>query len=894
MVRQRMCIPSPMRLIMNLWAAWILTMIIPLAPPSAHADPVNFYQSFAGNIDFQMTGASLRGESNAGNACLVTASRSAALTGIPAGASIRAAYLYWAGSGATADNQVVFQGATTSATRTFSEIFNYGGTDYYFFSGFADVTSQVTGNGTYVLSGLSVDTGSPYCPVQAVVSGWSLIVIYEHAAQPLRVINLYDGFRYFRASQIVLTPSNFQIPAAGCGAAGDCKWGILTWEGDVENSAPLGGYTEDLFVNATVMTSAANPVNNQFNSTIDLMGTAPNPPATYTYGIDADVYSPLPLSAGDTSATTTYQSGGDLVLLSAQVFSVRNSPVADLAIIKSHSGDFTVGQQETFALRVNNNGPNDATGTITVTDALPVGLTYVSGTGTGWTCSAAGQNVTCTHSGPLANGAALPDLGLTVAVDAAAVPSVTNTASVSGTLFDNQTTNNNNSDTANVIDLGPVSGTKLLYFYLANAPAPDTNTIQRTVNTSDTDSGNIAAGNTYTALLSPQIQAPLTLRAGNIPVSVWLRRRGGGGSRDVTVTLDYFGGSNGTLGSTTLNNILGYNAWNYTTFNINLAAPVTLNPNTTLRVTLTHEPGSSRSIRARSFRNSIRSQIALDAATVINVDSVAAYTDTPFPGGALQSSYPPNSNIRIRAAVSDPFGQDDITSAVITILDPGSTPVVSDASMTEVDPLSPGSPGATKTFEYAYTIPNGPTGTWTAHVTAHEGTEGTISHLGAGNFLVGLPAISIAKTVSAISNPIEGSSNAKAIPGAIMEYEMAVTNTGPGPADADSVVITDAIPANLRLVLNAPIAPVTFLDSGSGLTFDPQDVGNNALPNNDVALSNDGGTSFLPLGAVVQAGGIDATVPKIDYIRINPKGSFQGADSGSNPAFTLRFRVQVE
>jgi uncharacterized repeat protein (TIGR01451 family) len=899
MIRQLKRFISPPPLNAFLLMVWIVTVVWPQIPSIAYADPVAFYQSFAGNMNFQMTGASLRQNSNAGNACQVAPSRSAALTNIPVGATIRAAYLYWAGSGATADNQVVFQGVTTNATRTFSETFNSFGTAYPFFSGFADVTAQVTGNGTYALSGLTVNTGSPHCPVQAVVAGWSLIVLYEDAAEPLRVINIYDGFRFFRASQIVLTPSNFQIPPTGCGTSGDCKWGVITWEGDVENSAPLGGFTENLFVNGTAMTSPLNPINNQFNSTIDLMGIQPNPPGLFTYGLDVDIYSPLPLAAGDTSATTTYQSGGDLVLLSAEVFSVRNTPVADLSINKSHSGDFIVGQQESYTIRVNNNGPGDATGAITVTDTLPAGLTFVSGTGTGWSCSATGQDVTCTHPGPLANGTALPDINLAVDVAASAAPSVTNTAAVTGTLFDNQLGNNSSSDLTTVINLGPASGTKLLYFYMASAPAPDTDTLQRVVNPSSTNTGNISAvppGNSYSALLSPVTQAPLILQAGNITVSLWLRRRSGGGNRDVTVSLDYFGGSTGVLGSRTLNNILGNNAWQYITFTINLAAPVTLNPNTTLRFTLTHEPSSSGRIRARSLRGGIRSRIALNASTVINVDSVDAFTDVAYPGGVVQSSYSPNTNIRVRSVVSDPFGHDDITSAFITIVDPTSNPVVTGAAMTEVAPLSPGSPGASKTFEYPFTIPAGPNGTWTARVTANEGTEGTITDIGQGTFTVGTPAIIISKNVTTISNPVEGATNAKAIPGAIMEYVVVVTNTGLGSADADSVVITDPLDANLRLILNSPIAPVTFSDSSSGLSFNPSDVGDNdtPLPYNDVALSNDGGTNFLPLASVSEVGGIDATVPKINFIRINPKGIFQGASGGLTPAFTLRFRVQVE
>jgi uncharacterized repeat protein (TIGR01451 family) len=118
--------------------------------------------------------------------------------------------------------------------------------------------------------------------------------------------------------------------------------------------------------------------------------------------------------------------------------------VADLAITKSHTGDFVVGANGTYTLRVSNNGPNSATGTITVTDTLPAGLSYVSGTGTGWSCNAAGQTVTCTRSGPLASGAAAPDITLTVSVGAAAYPGVTNTVSVSSADFDNVSGNSTN------------------------------------------------------------------------------------------------------------------------------------------------------------------------------------------------------------------------------------------------------------------------------------------------------------------------------------------------------------------------------------------------------------------------------------------------------------------
>lgn len=869
--------------------------------PGAQADPVVYYRSFAGNYNYVITGGTLR--TSGTNQCAVTNSGTAPLSGVPTNPSttIRAAYLYWAGSGSTPDLTVTFEGVSITADRSFSETVG-GFPPRDWFGGFADVTTIVQNkaggpNGTYSFADLTVDTGWSHCSVATVLSGWGLAVIYEDSAEPLRVINLFDGLQNFWGSSISLTPTNFQVPNSGI----DGKFGILTWEGDAGNSGMRNGFSEELrFNGATLTNPPTNPALNQYNSTISdqTLGTG----TANVYGVDFDVYDvSAQLSPGDTSATTFYSTGQDRVLLALEIVSVTNTPVADLSIAKSHSGTFVVGMQGAYTIRVTNNGPNDDPGPITVTDTLPAGLTYVSGTGTNWSCTP-GAPVTCTHTGTATSGSSLPDLILTVDVAAAAAPSVTNTASVQGTIFDNNAANDSAADPTAVFDPSPASGTKLLYFYMDEAPAPDTNTLQRVVVTGDTRSNLIAPGNSVTYNLSPATQAPLTLQAGNIPINIWLRRRTTTGPRNVTVTLDYTGGSSGTIGSQTLNGILTSSNWVLTAFNIIVPADITFNTNTTLRLTLTNEAGSFGNIRARSLNMGILSQIALNAATVINVDSVDAYTDLPFPGGAIQSSYGYNANIRIRAVVSDPFGDADINSAFITIIDPNSNAVVSNAAMTQVDPPlgPPTAPQATKTYEYPFTIPAGPDGTWTAQVTANEGTEGTISHLGFGTFLVGMPAIVVSKTVTTVSNPVEGSTNAHAIPGAIIQYDTVVTNTGIGPADLDSVVISDLLPADLRMVLNNPIAPVTFIDgnvygqSTSGLTFTPTDVGNSSGPYNDVALSNDGGSSFLPLGSISETGGIDSTVPKIDYIRINPKGVFAGATGGPAPSFTLRFQLQID
>lgn len=72
---------------------------------------------------------------------------------------------------------------------------------------------------------------------------------------------------------------------------------------------------------------------------------------------------------------------------------------ADLAVTKTHTGDFAVGSNGTYIVTVTNNGPS-AANPVTVVDTLPTGLSFVSMAGTGFTCAAVAQVVTCTSGVP--------------------------------------------------------------------------------------------------------------------------------------------------------------------------------------------------------------------------------------------------------------------------------------------------------------------------------------------------------------------------------------------------------------------------------------------------------------------------------------------------------------
>lgn len=103
---------------------------------------------------------------------------------------------------------------------------------------------------------------------------------------------------------------------------------------------------------------------------------------------------------------------------------------ADLSVGKSHIGNFRQGQKSAmYTLRVANSGNATATGAITVSDDLPAGLSFVSASGSGWSCTATGQTVTCTSTDALSvGGSSAIDLAVNVASDAPSL--VVNQASV--------------------------------------------------------------------------------------------------------------------------------------------------------------------------------------------------------------------------------------------------------------------------------------------------------------------------------------------------------------------------------------------------------------------------------------------------------------------------------
>jgi conserved repeat domain len=133
--------------------------------------------------------------------------------------------------------------------------------------------------------------------------------------------------------------------------------------------------------------------------------------------------------------------------------------VPDLTIRKAHAGNFTAGATGAYTLTVNNAGTAASNGVVTVTDALPAGLTPAGASGSGWICTTSGQTVTCSTMNSIATGVSAPAITVAVNVLSGAPGNVTNTASVSGG-GESNTANNSASDLTIITGIGvksPVS-----------------------------------------------------------------------------------------------------------------------------------------------------------------------------------------------------------------------------------------------------------------------------------------------------------------------------------------------------------------------------------------------------------------------------------------------------
>ena len=140
-------------------------------------------------------------------------------------------------------------------------------------------------------------------------------------------------------------------------------------------------------------------------------------------GVVQGVADGLPVTSG---APQTTFGGGEYDGFVAKI----HIETPDLTIAKTHTGDFIQGENAAgYSVTVSNIGDGPTSGIVTVTEAIPTGLSLEAMEGTGWTCTALPA---CTRADALAAGGSYPPITVTVNVASNALASVTNMATVSG------------------------------------------------------------------------------------------------------------------------------------------------------------------------------------------------------------------------------------------------------------------------------------------------------------------------------------------------------------------------------------------------------------------------------------------------------------------------------
>jgi uncharacterized repeat protein (TIGR01451 family) len=153
------------------------------------------------------------------------------------------------------------------------------------------------------------------------------------------------------------------------------------------------------------------------------------------------------------------------------------------------------------------------------------------------------------------------------------------------------------------------------------------------------------------------------------------------------------------------------------------------------------------------------------------------------------------------------------------------------------------------------------------------------------------PSLTMVKSSSVVSDPRNGGTNPKAIPGATVRYTVSVSNSTAGTADSN--VFTDAVPTNMKLFVGdaggAGSGPVVFTNgaTSSGLTYSYVSL---ASATDSLSFSKDGGVTFT-YTPVPDASGYDSAVT---HVRVSPSGSFAGKTGASSPSLTFQMLMQVK
>lgn len=572
------------------------------------------------------------------------------------------------------------------------------------------------------------------------------------------------------------------------------------------------------------------------------------------------------------------------------------------AVINTNGGDYAVGDTVQYTVTlVESAGAIAVNASVTDTVAATLSNVTVTSFPGGATNSSSGNNINVTGITVPANGSVTVVFTATVAAGTANCTQINNVATISNP---NGTTTSSTA-TAPTVTVAQsscvVAGNKPIYPY-------DTLAITRVAPTA-AGAGVAISGNNNTTTWNMSglpLQEPLQINAGTGTFNLIMARTGSTGTttRIITATLRTNAGVVIGTGSVT------FNTATTTLYTITFTTTATLVPaGGYLQLLVNNNSGNTnRSIQVSQYATNYAvgagtgtgpSTVTFPAGTNANplifVKSVTAYNAT-YPAITTTPVYVPGATVYICAVVNDPFGPTDVGSAIITITDPNGTVQVTPVAMTE-NPPAPATPGSTNcdgsadkdatntytlgnSYEYKYVIPtSGKTGFWTASITGYEGADKSASQTANTSFDVDVPSLLVMKSVSVVSDPAEGTTRPKAIPGAIILYTILVQNNGRGPADSGSLVITDPVPANTTFYLTGA-TPFTFTNGGtaSGLS----------APVMTFSTTSGAPYTYSPTCT------LPCTDTAIKSFQITFTGALAGKTGATAPSFTITYEVLLQ
>ena len=271
---------------------------------------------------------------------------------------------------------------------------------------------------------------------------------------------------------------------------------------------------------------------------------------------------------------------------------------------------------------------------------------------------------------------------------------------------------------------------------------------------------------------------------------------------------------------------------------------------------------------------------------------LCTFTATPFPHLTLTKALGSGGRQFSTDQFTMTIAQGSTTVATTTTSGTGSTLTGAATAQTQVTPataytLSETPSGTTQTSQYtsAMACANAYSGSATKLPTTPGGNVtpamgDVVSCIITNTKVAANASLTIVKSSTIVSDPINSSINPKAIPGAIVAYTLTVANTGPSTVERNSVLIIDTLPAQLSV---GTAASPTFTQGSptSALTFTSStDI---AFSNSTTAPTKYSSCTYTPTASY------DTNV---HFICLNPKGTMAGS-TGTPPSFSITLNAKV-